>query len=95
MLLQQQFYEPVPFGWTSADAVTVCSHCGNAMRQGTTGPVCRTAACALSNNALAKGTRPVAELLRVSRGIQQYWVEPGIDEIRFYDALAVTGHSAT
>lgn len=88
MLLQQQFYEPVPFGWTSNGSVTVCAHCGNAMRQVTTGMVCRTAACAQSSKALAKGTRSVGELLRVSRGIQQYWVEPGIDEIRFYDALA-------
>ena len=91
MLLQQHFYEPVPFGWTSAGAVSVCGHCGNAMRQGTTGLLCRTAACTASNNALVKGTMPAAELFRVSRGIQQYWVEPGIDEIRFYDAL-VTHH---
>ncbi|MHB8254299.1 MAG: restriction endonuclease-related protein [Acidiferrobacter sp.] len=87
MFLQQHFYEPVPFGWTTAGEVSVCGHCGNAMRQTLTGPSCRTVTCAVLNAALVKGTRPVAELLRVSRGIQQYWVEPGIDEIRFYDAL--------
>ena len=94
MLLQQHFYEPVPFGWSNEGKVSICSSCGNAMRKSPGGLVCRTAACAASRAATVGGTRPIDELLRVTRGIQQYWVEPGLDELRLYDALVRKGVAA-
>ena len=44
-------------------------------------------ACAASTNPSSSASRDINEVLRVTRGIQQYWVEPGFDELRFYDAL--------
>jgi hypothetical protein len=95
ILLQQQFYEPVPFGWAVSGDVVRCAHCGYAMRATKDGPVCRTAACASSNPAAVGGTSRVDNLLRVTRGIHQYWVEPGVDELRLYDALRGNGVDAT
>ncbi len=91
MLLQQQFYEPVPEAWQIGDAVPLCAHCGNAMKQGKAGLVCRTAACVASNAALTGGHAKASDLVRVTRGIRQYWIEPGLDEIRLYDALVKMG----
>lgn len=92
MLLQQHFYEPVPESWQFNGEVQICSHCGNAMKLGRAGLICRSIGCAASNSALKKEIGiPAARLLRVSRGIQQYWVEPGLDEIRLYDALIQMG----
>lgn len=94
ILLRQQFYEPVPSGWATADGVPICAHCGNAMRQGVAGLVCRTSACAAAAPATVSDFRPAGSLLRASRGIRQYWIEPGIDEIRLYDALKAQGVTA-
>lgn len=91
MVLQQQFYEPVPMSWAVGDGVPICDHCGNAMKQGKAGLVCRTSACQASSSASTSKSIPASRLLRVSRGIRQYWVEPGIDEIRLYDALVPKG----
>jgi len=91
MLLQQQFYEPVPESWQVGEAVQLCAHCGNAMRQGKVGLVCRTAACVASNPARSVVGHRAADLVRVSRGVRQYWIEPGLDEIRLYDALIKMG----
>ena len=44
-------------------------------------------ACAASTNPSSSTSRDIEDVLRVTRGIQQYWVEPGFDELRFYDAL--------
>jgi hypothetical protein len=93
-LLQQQFYERVPASWAISGEVPVCSTCGNAMRQRVTGLVCRTKACAASAAPESRANRAVEDLLRVTRGIQQYWVEPGFDELRLYDALKARGIEA-
>lgn len=87
LLLQQHFYERVPYSWSINGQVLQCAYCGNAMRETVTGMSCRTVACSESNPPNTAASRPVDELFRVNRGIQQYWVEPGIDEIRLYDAL--------
>lgn len=94
MVLQQQFYEPVPMSWSLGDGVPICDHCGNAMKRGKAGLVCRTAACQALSSASTSKSIPASGLLRVSRGIRQYWVEPGIDEIRLYDALVAKGIAA-
>lgn len=94
VVIQQQFYEPVPAAWAIDGEVPICCHCGNAMKVGKAGLVCRTTACASSNPASSSKNHPVKLLLRVSRGIRQYWVEPGIDELRLYDALKANGIDA-
>lgn len=87
LLLQQHFYERVPYSWSINGQVSQCTYCGNAMRETVVGMSCRTIACSESNPPRTTISRPVDELFRVNRGIQQYWVEPGIDEIQLYDAL--------
>jgi hypothetical protein len=87
MLLQQSFYEPIPFGWSQHDRVTLCGHCGNAMRPASNYLRCRTSACAAASSAMPLPEIDSVGLLRLRRGIHQYWVEPGVDEIRLYDKL--------
>lgn len=90
-VLLQQFYEPVPEAWEISGAVPLCSVCGNGMKQGRAGLVCRTAACCALMPASPGGTAPFGELVRATRGIRQYWIEPGIDEIRLFDTLIAMG----
>ena len=93
--IQQQFYESVPESWAIRDQIPICDYCGNAMSQGKAGLVCRTTACSRAKPASSTRALPKADLLRVSRGIRQYWVEPGVDELRLYDAITNAGLSAT
>jgi len=93
MLLQQQFFEPVPDSWQICGFVQLCSHCGNAMKQGKAALVCRTLSCVASNAATPGARIKASELLRASRGVRQYWIEPGLDEIRLHDALIKLGIS--
>lgn len=90
-LLQQQFYEPVPEAWEINGAVPLCSACGNGMKKGRAGLVCRTVACCALMPASPGLNAPFHELIRATRGIRQYWIEPGIDEIRLFDALTAMG----
>lgn len=94
IMIQQQFYEPVPESWSNGSGVPVCDHCSNALRRGKAGLACMTVACASSLPAKSSRSLPASSLMRVSRGIRQYWVEPGIDEIRLYDALLAAGLKA-
>ncbi|MDX8126446.1 hypothetical protein QLH52_04080 [Methylomonas sp. OY6] len=87
----QQFYEPVPESWQIDTTVPICMHCGNAMKKGKAGLVCRTIACTASNSAKSRTGSLAPELVRVTRGIRQYWIEPGLDEIRLYDSLIEMG----
>lgn len=93
IVLHQNFYEAVPDSWAIASGRTVpiCDHCGNAMRARKAGYECRTAACAAFVNASSSMSIKNDGLLRVTRGIRQYWVEPGIDEMRLFDALVAAG----
>lgn len=97
VLITQDFYEAVPLAWSIGGAVQMCRHCGNAMRRGKASLVCRSVACAASRPPEAIHHAPGtggAEMLRIARGINQYWVDPGIDEIRLYDALVGLGIEA-
>lgn len=97
VLMTQEFYEAVPRAWSIGGAVQVCRHCGNAMRRGKASLVCRSAACAASRPSEATPQAPstgASEMLRTTRGISQYWVDPGIDEVRLYDELTALGIEA-
>lgn len=87
IMIQQQFYEPVPESWNEGRGVPLCDHCGDALRRGRRGLACSTLACAATHPAKNTRSVPSSTLMRVSRGIRQYWVEPGLDEIRLFDEL--------
>lgn len=91
VLLQQQFYEPVPEAWQINGAVKLCRACGNAMKQGRAGLVCRTAACCAITPATPGDDAKFSDLIRTTRGVHQYWIEPGLDEIRLFDTLTTMG----
>ncbi len=95
IVIQQQFYEPVPASWSVGDEVPICDHCGNAMRKGVAGLVCRTKACVAAHTAQSSHSIPASKLMRASRGIRQYWIEPGVDELRLFDALTSKGIAAS
>lgn len=95
IVIQQQFYEPVPASWTIGEGVPICDHCGNAMKKGVAGLVCRTKACVASASAKSSRSIDASKLMRVTRGIRQYWIEPGVDELRLFDALIAKGISAS
>jgi len=94
MLVAQHFYEAVPFAWSNEGNVTLCAHCSNAMHQGAAGRRCRTSACAAAQPTQEGSVVTVDDLFRVTRGIAQYWIEPGIDELRLFDALTEKGIAA-
>jgi hypothetical protein len=91
VLIQQEFYEPVPDGWGPHETLTICGHCGNALRKAEQGFVCRTKACAEALPAEASRQQPLADSLRLTRGLRQYWQEPGFDELRVFDELCHAG----
>jgi hypothetical protein len=91
IMIQNEFYEAVPSGWSIDGMVHLCGHCGNAMKFGKAALVCRTSACSTSTPSSSPRSVKADTLMRVSRGIRQYWVEPGIDELRLYDALVERG----
>lgn len=94
MLVQQSFYEPVPLGWSDRGQLTICAHCGNAMRSVSHALRCRTNACSVALSAKSEESVPLDGQLRVRRGVHQYWVEPGVDEIRLFDGLRSRGAPA-
>lgn len=94
IVIQQQFYEPVPASWAIGEGVPICDYCGNAMKRGVAGLICRTKACLASHSAMSTNSLAASKLMRVSRGIRQYWIEPGIDELRLFDALIEKGMPA-
>ncbi|WP_157663563.1 hypothetical protein [Burkholderia ubonensis] len=94
MIIQREFYEAVPMGWCIDGTLPICDHCGNAMKKGRAGLVCRTAACVAIHPARSSTSVTASSVMRVARGIRQYWVEPGIDELRLYDALRASGTPA-
>lgn len=91
VLINQEFYEPVPDGWSQQGTLAICAHCRNAIQSTEVGPVCRTRACAESLSARSGLRFPVHESLRLTRGLRQYWQEPGFDEIRVFDEIVSAG----
>lgn len=87
----QPFYEPIPEAWSTKDGVPTCKHCGNVVRKRAGLYSCRSNACGHTNPTAVAKHLPLQNLMRVSRAIHQYWVEPGVDEIRLFDALRDAG----
>jgi len=91
-LLSQSIYEPVPPALASSGSITLCGHCNSMMRKLKTGAIeCSTRACRLVNKSNPGHVIPVEGAQRVTRGVHQYWVEPGLDEIRIFDMLVKAG----
>jgi hypothetical protein len=91
MLIGQQFYQPVPDGWAVEGYMKICAHCGNALKTRPHGDECRTRACAETLAVSSSGSLLLENTLRLSRGIRQYWQEPGFDEVRLFDELTAAG----
>lgn len=91
MAIQQEYYEPVPRALATGGMITLCAHCNSLMRPVGHHLRCQSRACSSSRQALPGAVHPVDDCRRVTRGIRQYWVEPGIDEVRLYDDLKAQG----
>jgi hypothetical protein len=91
MLIGQQFYQPVPEGWAVEGYLRICAQCGNALKSGPHGDECRTRACSESLAVSSSHSVALESALRLSRGIRQYWQEPGFDEVRLFDELTAAG----
>ncbi len=92
--IQQNFYEPVPDAWEIEGSVKICKNCGNSLKREKKHLACRTNACSQSLNVQSDDSFKANTLLRVNRGIKQYWVEPGFDEIKLYDSICQIGIEA-
>ncbi len=90
MMVQHDFYEPLPETWKTKSPF--CAICNNLMVSEGSGVICRTKACANGHppSPAAQSKKP-DDCLRVKRGIMQYWVEPGFDEIQLFDRLKSAG----
>lgn len=90
------FYEPLSARLDGSEGVALCSRCGNLTKAhagGAGGWLCTTAACQQHGAAPMKAAQPGIEHFRLARGLRQYWLEPGIDEVLLLDALQVAGLS--
>lgn len=90
------FYEPLSARLDGSDGVALCSHCGNLTKAhagGAGGWLCTTSACQQHGAASMKPAPAGVEHFRLARGLRQYWLEPGIDEVLLFDALQGAGLS--
>jgi hypothetical protein len=91
VLITQQFYEPISESWGREGDLDICAHCGNALRSVAAGVMCRTRACAEILPMRSERREALTGSLRLTRGVRQYWQEPGFDEVRLFDALVAAG----
>lgn len=94
MAVQNDFYESIPYTQTKDGMVTLCAHCNSLMKPAGKYMTCQSVACSSVNPAKAGDVVPASVYRRVTRGIRQFWVEPGVDEIRLYDQLIARGIEA-
>ena len=96
MSIQQEYFEPVPHALATDGKVILCAHCNSMMKPAKSGGglCCQSRACRVSRAAKTGSVLPVIDARRVKRGIHQYWVEPGIDEILLFDAIVAAGVDA-
>jgi len=90
------FYDPLSARLDGSEGVALCSRCGNLTKAhagGAGGWLCTTSACQQHGAAQMKGAQPGIEHFRLARGLRQYWLEPGIDEVLLFDALQGAGLS--
>ncbi len=89
------FYEPLAARLDGQDGVALCAHCGNLAKShagGAGGWLCATSACVQNAPTLPRFVESSGEEhFRLTRGLRQYWLEPGIDEVRLFDALQAQG----
>jgi len=91
LCVQHRFYEPLPQAMLMDTSVRLCLHCSNLMKRAPSGLVCSTAACAAQTPPKPGALRSAVQLLRLTKGLRQYWLEPGIDEVRMHDQLVAAG----
>jgi hypothetical protein len=100
--LIESFYRPLPFSARRRDgSVYLCKHCNAVLWEDndkTTYPEgrCRIRQCA-QENAAAKSADTISEPAgyRIAQNeILAYWVGPGLDEVRIFDALKAEGLDA-
>jgi hypothetical protein len=90
------FYEPLAARLDGSEGVALCSRCGNLTKAhagGAGGWLCTTSACQQHGAAPMKPAQAGIEHFRLERGLRQYWLEPGIDEVLLFDALRAGGLS--
>ncbi len=86
------FYEPLAAQLDGSEGVALCSRCGNLTKTHAGGGwLCTTSACQQHGTAPMKPGQPDVEHFRLTRGLRQYWLEPGIDEVLLFDALKAHG----
>lgn len=94
MAVQQEFYEALPESVTEEGRIQLCKHCSSLMLRVGNALRCQARACALTRKACPGDGVLAEDYRRVTRGIRQYWVDPGIDEIRMFDELRAAGLEA-
>jgi hypothetical protein len=89
------FYEPVVARLDGSDGVALCARCGNLAKAhagGSGGWLCATSACVQHGPTTPKFEDAASgEHFRLNRGLRQYWLEPGFDEVLLHDALVAKG----
>jgi len=91
LCVQHRFYELLPQSALVDASVRLCHHCKNLMKRAPSGLVCSTAACAAQSPPRPGAPLAAVQLMRLTKGLRQYWLEPGIDEIRMHDRLLAAG----
>jgi hypothetical protein len=90
------FYEPLAARLDGNDGTALCARCGNLARShaGGAGWLCLTSACVQNGPTLPRfEPQSGEEHFRLTRGLRQYWLEPGIDEVLLFDAMREHGLS--
>lgn len=90
------FFEPLSARLDGSEGVALCSRCCNLTKAhagGAGGWLCTTSACQQHGAVPMKAAQPGTEYFRLARGLRQYWLEPGIDEVLLFDALQRAGLS--
>lgn len=86
------FYEPLAARLDGSDGAALCTRCGNLAKERAGGWLCATAACVQHGPTTPRFEGATfGEHFRLNRGLRQYWLEPGIDEVLLHDALAASG----
>jgi len=91
LCVQHRFYEPLPQSVLADTSIRICSHCSNLMKRTPSGLICSTAACAAQRRPIPGEPRSAAHLMRLTKGLRQYWLEPGVDEVYMHDRLIAAG----
>jgi hypothetical protein len=94
------FYRDIPIGWTHGGRVHKCSNCGGLLKSHPDRTLYPDGICVVSN-CRKKGIFPKTDEVSDSQNMKllnkqllTYWVGPGLDEIRIYDAAKSRGRNA-